>query len=106
MIYYYIPSNILHIDLSSNKFWIEKRQDLFEKHIGGTGIAIQLLQENFPKGCDPFSPENAIVFIVGPLTCLFPLASKTIAMFKSPHTGNFGESHYGGRSAIAIRMAG
>ena len=27
-------------------------------------------------------------------------------MFKSPHTGNLGESHCGGRSAIAIRMAG
>ena len=106
MINQYIPSNILHIDLSSNKFWIEKRQDLFEKYIGGTGIAIQLLQENCPKGCDPFSPENPIVFAVGPLTGLFPLASKTVAMFKSPHTGNLGESHCGGRSAVAIRMAG
>jgi aldehyde:ferredoxin oxidoreductase len=27
-------------------------------------------------------------------------------MFKSPHTGNLGESHCGGRSAVAIRMAG
>jgi len=106
LIYHYIPSNILHIDLSSNKFWIEKRQDLFEKYIGGTGIAIHLLQENCPKGCDPFSPENPIVFAVGPLTGLFPLASKTVAMFKSPHTGNLGESHCGGRSAVAIRMAG
>jgi aldehyde:ferredoxin oxidoreductase len=106
LIYQYIPSNILHIDLSSNKFWVEKRQDLFEKYIGGTGIAIQLLQENWPKECDPFSPENPIVFAVGPLTGLFPLASKTVAMFKSPHTGNLGESHCGGRSAVAIRMAG
>jgi aldehyde:ferredoxin oxidoreductase len=37
---------------------------------------------------------------------MFPLASKTVAMFKSPHTGNLGESHAGGRSAMAIRMAG
>jgi aldehyde:ferredoxin oxidoreductase len=102
----YIPSNILHIDLSNNKFWIEKRQEIFEKYIGGAGIAIQLLQENCPKGCDPFSPENPIVFAIGPLTGLFPLASKTVAMFKSPHTGNLGESHCGGRSAVAIRMAG
>jgi aldehyde:ferredoxin oxidoreductase len=27
-------------------------------------------------------------------------------MFKSPHTGNLGESHAGGRSAVSIRMAG
>lgn len=106
MISHYIPSNILYIDLSHNNFWIEKRQDLFEKYIGGTGVAIQLLQENCPQNCDPFSPENPIIFAIGPLTGLFPLASKTIAMFKSPHVGNLGESHCGGRSAIAIRMAG
>jgi len=102
----FIPSNILYIDLSNNNFWIEKRPDLFEKYIGGTGVAIRLLQENCAKDCDPLSPENPIIFAIGPLTGLFPLASKTIAMFKSPHTGNLGESHCGGRSAIAIRMAG
>ncbi|MDK2384612.1 MAG: aldehyde ferredoxin oxidoreductase N-terminal domain-containing protein, partial [Candidatus Korarchaeota archaeon] len=32
--------------------------------------------------------------------------SKTVAMFRSPLTGNLGESHAGGRSALAIRMAG
>ena len=42
----------------------------------------------------------------GPLDGLFPLGSKTVAMFKSPHTGNLGESHAGGRSAVAIRMSG
>jgi hypothetical protein len=34
------------------------------------------------------------------------VASKTVALFKSPHTGNLGESHAERRSAIAIRMAG
>lgn len=99
-------ANVLYIDLSQKRFWIERRQDLFGKYIGGTGVATQLLHEECPKGCDAFAPENPIVFTVGPLTGLFPLASKTVAMFKSPHTGNLGESHCGGRSAVAIRMAG
>ena len=99
-------ANVLYIDLSKKRFWIEKRQDLFEKYIGGVGVATQLLLEECPEGVDPFGPENPIIFAVGPLTALFPLASKTVAMFKSPHTGNLGESHCGGRSAIAIRMAG
>jgi len=47
-----------------------------------------------------------IVFAVGPLNGLYPTASKTVALFKSPHTGNLGESHAGGRSAVAIRLAG
>ncbi len=99
-------ARILYIDLSKRQFWIEKRQDLFEKYIGGVGVATQLLHEGCPEGVDPLGPENPIIFAVGPLTGLFPLASKTVAMFKSPHTGNLGESHCGGRSAVAIRMAG
>ncbi len=99
-------SNVLHIDLSKNEFWIENRSELFEKYIGGTGVAIQLLHEHCPKGSDPLSPGNPIIFAVGPLTGLYPLGSKTVALFKSPHTSNLGESHCGGRSAVAIRMAG
>ena len=99
-------SNVLYIDLSKRTFKVKRRDDIFERYLGGTGAAIKLLHEECPEGCDPHSPENPIIFAVGPLTALFPLASKTVAMFKSPHTGNLGESHCGGRSAVAIRMAG
>jgi len=98
--------NVLYIDLTRRRFWIENRKDLFEKYLGGVGIATQLLLEECPKNIDPFDPENPIIFAVGPLTAVYPLASKTVAMFKSPHTDNLGESHAGGRSAIAIRSAG
>ncbi|OHD26678.1 MAG: aldehyde:ferredoxin oxidoreductase, partial [Spirochaetes bacterium GWC1_27_15] len=99
-------SNVLYIDLTKKDYRIENREDLFNKYLGGTGVGIQLLKENCPPGCDPLGPDNPIIFVVGPLTSFFPLASKTVAMFKSPHTGNLGESHCGGRTAVAIRMAG
>ncbi len=99
-------SRVLYIDLSKKKYIVKDRKDLFEKYLGGTGVATQLLLEECPEGIDPFAPESPIIFAVGPLTGAFPLASKTCAMFKSPHTGDLGESHAGGRSAIAIRMAG
>jgi len=99
-------ANVLYIDLSKKCYWTENRQELFDKYFGGTGVAIQLLAEECPEGCEALGDKNPIVLAVGPLTGLFPLASKTVAMFKSPHTGNLGESHCGGRSAIAIRMAG
>ncbi|MCX8030565.1 MAG: aldehyde:ferredoxin oxidoreductase [Thermodesulfovibrionales bacterium] len=99
-------SKVLYIDLSKRHFYTVLRDDLFGKYIGGAGVAIQLLKEECPEGIDPFNPQNPIVFAVGHLTGLFPLASKTVAMFKSPHTGNLGESHAGGRSAISIRSAG
>ncbi|MHC4179580.1 MAG: aldehyde ferredoxin oxidoreductase N-terminal domain-containing protein, partial [Planctomycetota bacterium] len=99
-------ANVLYIDLSKRAFRVERREDLFEQYLGGTGVAVQLLSEECPEGSDPLGPDNPIVLAVGPLTGLFPLASKSVAMFKSPHTGDLGESHCGGRSAVAIRMAG
>ncbi len=98
--------NVLYVDLTRKSFHTEDRSDLFDKYLGGSGVAIKLLEEECPQGADPLGPENPIIMAVGPLTSLYPLASKTVAMFKSPHTGNLGESHAGGRSAVSIRMAG
>lgn len=97
---------VLYIDLSRLRFWVEERPELFEAVLGGSGAGIRLLQEECPPSADPMGPDNPIILAVGPLVGLFPLASKTVAMFKSPHTGNLGESHAGGRSAVALRLAG
>jgi aldehyde:ferredoxin oxidoreductase len=101
-----IPTRVLYIDLKRRIFSVEDRSDLFQHYIGGVGVGINLLQENCPKDTNPLGPDNPIIFAVGPLVGLYPLASKTVAMFKSPLTGNLGESHAGGRSAVAIRSAG
>lgn len=98
--------NVLHVDLSRRRSWVEERPDLFGEHLGGAAAAIRLLDEECPRGADPLGDENPIVLAVGPLVGLYPMASKTVAMFKSPHTGDLGESHAGGRSAVAIRLAG
>jgi len=99
-------SKVLYIDLTRKIFWIEDRSDLFEKWLGGIGVATQLYKEEVPKGADPLGPENAAIFAVGPLTGIFPMASKVIAVFKSPLNGYIAESHAGGRAATAIRFAG
>lgn len=97
---------VLYIDLTYHRYSVQERTDLFDQHLGGTGVALKLLEEECPAGVDALLPENPVILAVGPLVGLYPLASKTVAMFKSPHTGNLGESHAGGRSAIALRMAG
>lgn len=99
-------SRVLYIDLSKRRFRVESRPELFQGCLGGAGVAIQILNEELPQRADPLSPENPAILAVGPLTGLFPLASKTVAMFKSPHTLGLGESHCGGRSAVSLRMAG
>ncbi|AAB91151.1 aldehyde ferredoxin oxidoreductase family protein [Archaeoglobus fulgidus] len=97
---------VLVIDLNNYTYEVEHRPELFEKWLGGTGVAVQLMREHMDPKADPLSPENVIVFATGPLTPAYPLASKTVAMFKSPLTGNLGESHAGGRTAVSIAAAG
>ncbi len=97
---------VLYVNLTDKSFRVEKRPELFTRYIGGTGVATALLAEECPENADSLGPDNPVIFAVGPLTGVLPLASKTVAMFKSPLTGNLGESHCGGRSAISIRMAG
>lgn len=96
---------ILKIDLSDYSYEIEERDDL-EEWMGGTALAVKLMREEIDPKTDPLSEDNVIVFAVGPFTPAYPLASKTVAMFKSPLTGNLGESHAGGRTALAIANAG
>ncbi|MCD6591777.1 MAG: aldehyde:ferredoxin oxidoreductase [Thaumarchaeota archaeon] len=99
-------SKVLYIDLARKRYWIEDRRDLFERWLGGIGVATQLYKEEVSRRADPLGPENVIILSVGPLTGVFPMASKTVAVFKSPLNGFFAESHAGGRSASAIRFAG
>jgi aldehyde:ferredoxin oxidoreductase len=99
-------NRVLYINLTKKDVRIEKREDLFDEYLGGTGVGIKLLNEECPSGIDPLSADNPVIFAVGPLSALYPSASKTVAMFKSPLTSNLGESHCGGRSAMAIRLAG
>jgi aldehyde:ferredoxin oxidoreductase len=99
-------NRVLYVDLSRRQSTVQERPDIFDSGLGGSGASIRLLEEECLPGTNALGPENPVILTVGPLVGLYPLASKTVAMFKSPHTGNLGESHAGGRSATAIRMAG
>lgn len=99
-------SKVLYIDLARKRYWTEDKTDMFDRWMGGIGVATQLYKEEVPKGVDPLGPDNVAIFAVGPLSGIYPMASKTVAAFKSPLNGYFAESHAGGRSASAVRFAG
>lgn len=97
---------VLYIDLGKEESWAEERQDLFDQWMGGTGVGIKLLMEECPEGADPLSPNSPIIFSIGPLNGMFPVATKMVATFKSPLTGELGESYAGGRLPLAARFTG
>ncbi len=96
---------MLDIDLSTGKSEKKDVSDLFNRYIGGTGVATALLDQ-FNPATDPYDPSAPVIFATGPFSSVFPVATKTVAMFKSPLNGNMGESHAGGRLAMAMYGAG
>lgn len=99
-----IHPNILEINLNDLSFDIYKDDTVFEKYLGGIGLGMELLRKHMKNGIDPLSPENIIVFSIGPLNSFYPVASKTCAVFKSPLTGNLGETYAGGRLSTSMRF--
>jgi len=95
---------VLHIDLSSQTSETMERYDLFEKYIGGVGVASKLLLDNTPPNTN--YEDAPIIFATGPLNMFYPCCAKTVALFKSPLTDNLGESYAGGKLSMAMRLAG
>ena len=96
---------VLHIDMNTGKIAIEQRKDLCE-YLGGVGVASKLLEENMRPELDPLDEEQPIVLAIGALSTIFPVITKTVAMFRSPLTGELGESYAGGRLAMTLMLAG
>jgi len=96
----------LHVDLASGTGRLLDDNRLFSEWLGGSAAATELLfRHGAPKG-DPLAPESPVIFAIGPFSALYPVATKTAALFKSPLSGELGESHAGGRLAMSFREAG
>lgn len=99
------PARVLLIDLDKKKITVEQREDL-NAWLGGVGIATCLLKEHLLPEEDAFHPNQPVVLAIGPMATIYPLVTKAVAMFKSPLTGELGESYAGLRLAMSMRFAG
>lgn len=105
---YAIPglTNVLYIDLTSQSYHIENRKDLYEKYLGGAGVATNLMLEEYKEGTGPLDPEMPVILSTGPLSGVYPTCTKTVALFRSPLNGELGESYAGGHLAMSLRYSG
>ncbi len=99
---------ILSVDLSQQKFSIETFDESFaQKYLGGNGFAAKILYDRMKPGIDPFSPENIVVFAVGPINDTpIPSNSRGYAATKSPLNGLYFDSTFGGRFAVTQKRTG
>ena len=59
---------ILKVDLNQKSFSIDSVEEaVYEKYLGGKGLAAHLLYELNPPEVDPLAPENTLIFANGPL---------------------------------------
>jgi aldehyde:ferredoxin oxidoreductase len=75
--------------------------------LGGNGLAARVLYDHVPAGVDAFDPGNAVVFAVGPITdTTVPGNSRALVAAKSPLTGLFFDSTFGGRFPATLKRTG
>lgn len=96
---------VLYIDLNKKQIRIEHRKDL-KAYLGGVGVASKLLEETIHPELDPLDEGQPIIFAIGAASTVYPVVTKTVAMFRSPLTGELGECYAGGRMALTLLLSG
>ncbi|MEE4111563.1 MAG: aldehyde ferredoxin oxidoreductase family protein [Desulfobacteraceae bacterium] len=98
----------LKIDLSTRKTEAIPISDADqEKFVGGATLAAGMIYDSVRPGMNSLSPENALVFAVGPFTgSNLPMVSRAAICGISPSTGLWGESTTGGKFPIRLKGTG
>ena len=99
---------ILRVNLTDKTVSVSPT-DPYKEYLDGMGIANKIMYDEVPAGTDPLSPENKIVFAVGPLTATgVPLAGRTTIASLSTYTTDHQvvDAHTGGMIGAAIKKAG
>src|SRR6266542_3504803 len=99
---------ILFIDACTGMSWTEPvSESMARSLLGGNGFAARLLLDHVPAGVDPYDHGNAVVFAVGPVTdTTVPGNSRACVASKSPLTGLFFDSTFGGRFPATMKRTG
>ncbi len=100
--------NILRVNLSTGKAVKEKLNENWAKdYLGGKGLAIKYLYEELKPGLDPWSEDNKLILMTGPLTgTIAPNTGKLAVAAKSPATGTILDCSIGGHFAPELKYAG
>lgn len=100
---------ILTVDLTSGAILREPLPDevVMRMVLGGKGLGAYLLYTRQPAGVHPFSPDNLLIFNVGPLTgTTAPTAGRLGSTTRSPATGTYSDAYCGGYFGQTMKYAG
>jgi aldehyde:ferredoxin oxidoreductase len=99
--------NILRVDLSDGRVSVEPTEPYVENYLGGRGIGVRLLYDNYVPGTASLDPGNPLVFNMGPLTgTAVPSSGRTDVTALSPMNNLRGKSNFGGFWGPEAKYAG
>jgi aldehyde:ferredoxin oxidoreductase len=99
---------LLRVDLSSRTSETEELPErTLRDFVGGVGLATRLLCDSVPAGCDPLSPDNALIFATSPFVDTpVSTSARYVVVAKSPLTGFIGDSLSGNELAVNLKRTG
>jgi aldehyde:ferredoxin oxidoreductase len=102
------PGRLLRVNLTDGSWMVEEiNPKLARDYIGGRGLGTKLFCDEVDPKVDPFSPENKLIFMTGPLTGTgAPSGGRYMVITKSPLTGAIACSNSGGYFPAELRFAG
>jgi len=102
-----LEQKILRVNLSEKSIKEEYvPTEITEKYIGGKGLAAYYLYKELKPEVDALSPENKLLFFIGPLVGLLPGYSRHVVAAKSPLTNTFSDSYAGGWFGAELAKTG
>jgi aldehyde:ferredoxin oxidoreductase len=99
---------LLRVNLTTKRISTEPlREDWARDYVGGAGYSARLLYDEIPAKADPLGPQNKLFFMTGPVNgTMISAASRATACAKSPLTGTFFHSIFGGYWGPELKFAG
>jgi len=99
---------VLRVNLSKGSYQVERVEEaIFEKYLGGRGIAAKIYFEEIAQEVRPLDEANKLIFMSGPLTgTIVPGSTKFQCATKSPETGIYLCSNAGGDFGPHLKFAG
>ncbi len=98
----------LRINLTTKEIKVEfLDKNNAENFIGGRGLGTKMYMDEVDPKIDPFSPDNKILFVTGPVTGISaPAGSRYMVITKSPLSGTIASSNSGGFWGPELKFAG
>ncbi|MGC9136397.1 aldehyde ferredoxin oxidoreductase family protein [Caldivirga sp.] len=101
---------IMRFNLSNGSLSIDNVKESWARlFIGGRGLGLRLIMEMGLRLSDvnPYGPENPLIIATGPLGgTRLPLATRAIALFKSPLNNRWNYSTVGGTLGAYLKYSG